>query len=58
MNSWLQTRRFTCPRCGQQYLHDQAYRHDLFDCSNRRPMVMTMVMDLRHHDVSCEGLLR
>jgi transcription initiation factor IIE alpha subunit len=35
MNRWLQTRVFTCPRCQETYMHDRAYRHQLFQCAKR-----------------------
>jgi len=35
MNRWLQTRLFTCSKCRANYLHDHAYRHELFNCLNR-----------------------
>ena len=35
MNLWLQTRQFKCPKCGEQYVHDKGYQHELFLCPNR-----------------------
>lgn len=35
MNRWLQTKRYRCPACWSMYLHDKAYRHQLFDCPRR-----------------------
>jgi len=35
MNRWLQTRLFTCPKCGARYLHDRGYFHALFQCGRR-----------------------
>ena len=35
MNTWKQTRQYACPKCGANYLHDQAYHHALFMCLKR-----------------------
>ena len=36
MNRWLQTRQYICPRCGANYLHDRAYKHNcLIACAPR-----------------------
>jgi hypothetical protein len=32
---WRQTKRFTCTRCNASYLHDEAYRHETFECPAR-----------------------
>ena len=38
MNRWLQSRIFTCLKCGVSYLHDHAYRHQ-FQCPMRNKPV-------------------
>lgn len=37
MTLWFQTRRYTCPRCGERYLHDRGHHHAVFTCP-ARPM--------------------
>lgn len=32
MKPWKQTKQFTCLRCNARYLHDEAYRHECFEC--------------------------
>lgn len=27
---------FQCPKCKARYPHDEGYRHDLYDCPNRK----------------------
>lgn len=39
MNHWLQTKWYTCPKCGVTYTHDRAYHHALFLCLKREPVV-------------------
>lgn len=36
MNSWLQTRQYTCQRCGARYLHDRAHHHASYVCPASR----------------------
>lgn len=49
MNRWLQTRLYTCPKCGMSYVHDKGYRHALFECPKRdqsgkgRPATVFMI---------------
>jgi hypothetical protein len=35
MNLWLQTRLFTCLKCGAKYVHDKSYFHACFKCPKR-----------------------
>lgn len=36
MNPWLQTRTYTCLRCGATYLHDRAHHHASYVCLARK----------------------
>lgn len=36
MNLWKQSKQFVCPRCGESYIHDRAYKHSLFSCPKRQ----------------------
>lgn len=35
MNHWMQTRRYTCPACGEESLHDHGHRPAVYRCPQR-----------------------
>ncbi len=38
LKGYVGDRLYACARCGQaEFTHDQKYRHELFDCKERRP---------------------
>lgn len=45
MNQWRQTRFFICAGCGETYVHDRGYAHNLFQCANRAGLASTTSRD-------------
>jgi transcription initiation factor IIE alpha subunit len=47
---------YNCPRCGARYAHDQAYRHAVFLCPNRKEPAHVHGTRVLDSDVGLGGL--